>query len=82
MNRDFYGRCHPDNIWALKGLEKCLTKRLQSGMEETEKINSIDCENTRIELTEIQTKIELLNNASDIKINVACMCATKMANLK
>ena len=24
MDRSFYGRCHPDNIWAVNGLVRCL----------------------------------------------------------
>lgn len=26
MDTSYYGRCHPDNIWALKGLEQCLIR--------------------------------------------------------
>lgn len=28
MDRSFYGRCHPDNIWALCGLAGCLKYKL------------------------------------------------------
>jgi len=28
MDRRFYGRCHPDNIWALRGLASCLQHKI------------------------------------------------------
>jgi hypothetical protein len=30
MDSSFYGRCHPDNIWALTGLAGCLRARIEA----------------------------------------------------
>ena len=31
MDPQFYGRCHPDNVWALRGLAGCLSAKLSAG---------------------------------------------------
>ena len=81
MNTQFYGRCHPDNIWALMGLEKCLEKKIDYLVKEKSMQDPIIV-TTRNELVEIQNKAKLLKDASDVEIKVACMCATKMAAMK
>ncbi|KAJ1408749.1 TPR domain protein [Ochromonadaceae sp. CCMP2298] len=63
MDTRFYGRCHPNNIWALKGLHSCL-KRRQGNSE------------LATEIAEIEAKIATFKTG-DSKIEVACMCARK-----
>ena len=69
MDKSFYGRCHPDNIWALCGLEQCLTKRPEAPPQTTLQ--------RKRELVETRVKIALLKRNMDCEVTVACMCATK-----
>ena len=66
MDKKFYGRCHPDNIWALKGLQSCLLSHVNGN-------NNSVVEN---ELNEIELKLKKFQCNEDT-IRVACMCATK-----
>jgi hypothetical protein len=70
MDKSYYGRCHPDNIWALRGLERCLVLR-----PETEAGN--DREARAAELAVVRTKLAALTARADSEVKVACMCATK-----
>ena len=68
MDSTYYGRCHPDNVWALTGLAACLRQRLDC---------SRGCAAKRIteELKEIDRKLAVLKRSADVDIEVACMCA-------
>lgn len=69
MDRSNHGRCHPNNIWALTGLANCLKeKRTQIPDIEKESING--------EISEIESKLILLQSLADSDVSVACMCAT------
>ena len=74
MNKNKYGRCHPDNIWALKGLHRCLLAQLPG---------STDADRARMEeeCADIQAKIDVITSSKDYDgdVTVACMCATKRA---
>lgn len=68
MDPEFHGRCHPDNIWALTGLAKCLDCRSKAcGVEEGASIAA--------ELKVLQSKLESLKEKADVDVSVACMCA-------
>ena len=72
MDKSFFGRCHPDNIWALSGLEQCLLRRPCVPQQE----HSVTLR--AAELVEVQRKLALLKiGGSESNIKVACMCATK-----
>ena len=68
MDSTYYGRCHPDNIWALTGLSACLRKKLDS---------SCGCAARKVtkELEDIDKKLSVLKQSADVDIGVACMCA-------
>jgi hypothetical protein len=76
MNKQRYGRCHPDNIWALRGLEKCLKMRLDNVSDLSEDVrNAISTE-----VESIQIKINDIMKYADVDVTVACMCACKNLN--
>jgi hypothetical protein len=79
MDKSKYGRCHPDNIWALKGLHRCLAAQLK----ELRDCGS-DTAAMLAESAEIQAKIDTITSSKDYDgdITVACMCATKCASAK
>jgi hypothetical protein len=64
MDQSFYGRCHPDNIWAMTGLASCLTARLKGGDAGVEE-----------ELNQLLSKIAQIKERADVDVSVACMCA-------
>lgn len=70
MDKALFGRCHPDNIWALKGLEQCLIRRPVL-------LPSTDASVRAAELVEVREKIAALEKRSDVGVKVACMCAVK-----
>lgn len=72
MDRSVYGRCHPDNIWALHGLASCLAARVEGccGYTAAENGGPIIAE-----LREIKEKIAAMSAVCDVDIGAACMCA-------
>ena len=70
MDRSHYGRCHPDNIWAMSGLADCLRARLRE--------SAVDAIKT--ELSDLERKIQRLRVTGDSHrkpITAACACAQK-----
>ena len=70
MDPKHYGRCHPDNIWAMAGLADCLRARLREGDEDA----------IKSELTGLERKIQRLRAEGDDSrkpITAACACAKK-----
>lgn len=65
MDKSFYGRCHPDNIWALTGLAACLKLKLER----------IEANEIHTELLDIESKLTVLRKQADTNVTVACMCA-------
>lgn len=73
MDKSYYGRCHPDNIWALRGLENCLLRRPCT-------VQGTEGDDTAVraaELAVVQQKLSVLQVRADSEVKVACMCATK-----
>ena len=70
MDKSLFGRCRPDNIWALKGLEQCLVRRPVI-------LPHTDASVRAAELAEVRVKIAALETRSDAVVKVACMCAVK-----
>eukprot|EP00602_Paraphysomonas_sp_CaronLab_P009316 CAMPEP_0185035692 /NCGR_PEP_ID=MMETSP1103-20130426/27546_1 /TAXON_ID=36769 /ORGANISM="Paraphysomonas bandaiensis, Strain Caron Lab Isolate" /LENGTH=477 /DNA_ID=CAMNT_0027572907 /DNA_START=299 /DNA_END=1735 /DNA_ORIENTATION=- len=69
MDTSFYGRCHPDNIWALRGLHSCLIQKMsQETSAEAKQLLKTEIDAISVKLSKIQTK-------SDVDISVSCMCA-------
>ena len=75
MDVKFYGRCHPDNVWALTGLRSCLEKSLQNC--KAEKLADIT-----EELKHLNAKLAALEKMSDTPVSVACMCAGHINNMQ
>lgn len=80
MDKNNYGRCHPDNIWALKGLHRSLMTQINDSSSD----NSLDAvmkAKLSAECDQIQSKIDVLTSSKDYDgdVTVACMCATKRA---
>ena len=74
MNRSIYGRCHPDNIWALQGLLSCLLLK-RTGQSECCGNEGIRDAVVNEEIGILQAKITEMAKVADIEIGVACMCA-------
>lgn len=70
MDKSYYGRCHPDNIWALRGLEQCLLRRPVTEAGD-------DGPARAAELLTVREKLQALDARADSVVKVACMCATK-----
>lgn len=70
MDKTLFGRCHPDNLWALKGLEQCLVRRPFIAPNTDTSVRAV-------ELAEVREKIAALEKRSDAVVKVACMCAVK-----
>jgi len=83
MDKQCYGRCHPDNIWALSGLQSCLIQKQkqqkqqqQQQQQQEQQQGSVD--EIDLELAEIRMKLDALKSkAGCTEVKVACMCATK-----
>jgi hypothetical protein len=71
MDTSFFGRCHPDNLWALQGLCQCLVSRLSAmsnaAFDEVKSVTD--------ELELVRFKIDKLRVRADTDVTVACMCA-------
>lgn len=84
MDRSFYGRCHPENIWALCGLAGCLKFKLSHQNEHNQQHEhnhqNLDYTQIKQEYDEILEKIDNIRNKSgdnSIHVNVSCMCVKK-----
>lgn len=76
VDTNFFGRCHPNNIWAIKGIVMCL-KQIRKGSccEGGE-------EGEGEEERELEAKLHGLLEVADKDINLfaACLCATPNNN--
>jgi hypothetical protein len=70
MDKSYYGRCHPDNIWALRGLEQCLVRRPVTEKGDDGPARSAELGTVRVKLQELEAR-------ADCQVKVACMCATE-----
>lgn len=79
MNKEFYGRCHPDNIWSLKGLHKAWSLYINKLQLINTEDNNIHINNLINKCNELSMKIsKLISNPNyDVDIKVACMCAVR-----
>jgi hypothetical protein len=71
MNKELYGRCHPDNIWALRGLEQCLLRRPRTDAPGDDTAARV------AELAQVRVKLAALDARADSVVRVACMCAKR-----
>lgn len=72
----FYGRCHPNNIWSLKGLSTVLQRRLSRQQNGSLFRTPSDPEYALSrELHDIIDQIEKQEQFTDTDIKAACMCA-------
>jgi hypothetical protein len=77
MDRSVYGRCHPDNIWALCGLVGCLKRKVK--MQQTEQPDSEPDPVLVEELACVCEKIEKLRSRCDVEVTVSCLCVKQSA---
>jgi hypothetical protein len=77
MDRSVYGRCHPDNIWALCGLAGCLKMKMK--MQQTEQPGSEPDPVLVEELACVSEKIEKLRSRCDVEVTVSCLCVNQSA---
>lgn len=92
MDRSFYGRCHPENIWALCGLAGCLKYKLTHqnhyshtqtqthSHTQTHNSGKYDYEQIKQEYEEVLAKIETIRMKSgdnSVHVNVSCMCVQR-----
>jgi hypothetical protein len=78
MDRSVYGRCHPDNIWALCGLVGCLKRKVK--MQQTEQPGSEPDPVLVEELACVCEKIEKLRSRCDVEVTVSCLCVNQSAD--
>ena len=63
LDEAYFLKSHPNNIWALSGLLRCLEAR------------EGDDDGLQAEMEALRRKLDAMRQNSDVDVQVACLCA-------